>query len=199
MARPKQAPTRSINRLATRTDRVTRVNYNETETLRKRESQTGMSPDPALIRMQMVGRLQLRDLVLRSVAAACKLVTPRGEHPGLNDFRLEVVTAVGEAFNNIVLHSYEGRDDGVVELDIQAMPDQISIVFRDWGDSFDPDSVPLPDLDTLPESGLGIFIMKTLMDIRYHAGQPNVLTLSKKLTNKSSHAESVTDPLGGKK
>ncbi len=199
MARPTQAPTRSINRLATRTDRVTDVNYNETETLRKRESQTGMSPDPALIRMQMVGRLQLRDLVLRSVAAACKLVTPRSDHPGLNDFRLEVVTAVGEAFNNIVLHSYEGRDDGVVELDIQTTPDQISIVFRDWGDSFDPDSVPLPDLDKLPESGLGIFIMKTLMDIRYHAGQPNVLTLSKKLNNKPSHAESVTDPLGGEK
>lgn len=199
MARPTQAPTRSINRLATRTDRVTRVNYNETETLRKRESHTGMSPEPALIRMQMVGRLQLRDLVLRSVAAACKLVTPRGDHPGLQEFRLQVVTAVGEAFNNIILHSYEGRDDGLIELDIQTTPDQISIIFRDWGDSFDPDSVPLPDLDTLPESGLGIFIMKTLMNIRYAAGEPNVLTLSKNLDAKSSHAESATDPLGGEK
>ena len=180
MARPKQAPARSMNRLATRTDRVTLVSYNETEQLRNRESHGGM-PESSLIRMQMLARLQYRDLVLRSVAAACKLVSPAGENPGWPEFRLQVVTAVGEAFNNLVLHSYAGRDDGIVEIDIQTSPDRISIQLRDWGESFDPGSVPIPDLDNLPESGLGIFIMKTLMEIKYQAGQPNVLTLTKQL------------------
>ena len=57
---------------------------------------------------------------------------------------MQVVTAVGEAFNNIVLHSYAGREDGIVEMDIKTQPDHISIEFRDWGDSFDPDAVPTP-------------------------------------------------------
>src|SRR5436190_19296940 len=96
MARPKQAPARSINLLATRTDRVTLVNYNETKGRRNRESHGGVMPEPALIRIQMPSRIQHRDLVLRSVAAACKLISARGEGPELQEFRLQVVTAVGE-------------------------------------------------------------------------------------------------------
>jgi serine/threonine-protein kinase RsbW len=154
-----------------------------------------MMAQPALIRMEMIGRLQHRDLVLRSVAAACKLVTPPADTGALQEFRMQVVTAVGEAFNNIVLHSYAGRDDGIVEMDIKTQPDQISIEFRDWGDSFDPDSVPLPDLDNLPESGLGIFIIKTLMDISYAPGHPNVLTLSKSLRTQAAGSYEASDPV----
>jgi len=158
-----------------------------------------MMPQPALIRMEMIGRLQHRDLVLRSVAAACKLVTPPTDNRALQEFRMQVVTAVGEAFNNIVLHSYAGRDDGTVEMDIKTQPDCISIEFRDWGDSFDPDAVPLPDLDNLPESGLGIFIIKTLMEIRYAPGHPNVLTLSKSLSSQGTLSYQATDPVEGKR
>jgi serine/threonine-protein kinase RsbW len=140
-----------------------------------------MMSEAAPIRMQMLGRLQHRDLVLRSVSAACKLVGTPADKSALNDFRMQVVTAVGEAFNNVVLHSYEGQDAGVIELEIQPQRDGISIELRDWGKSFDLESVPMPDLDQLPESGLGIFIIKTLMDIQYSPGRPNVLTLSKSL------------------
>src|SRR3982751_3040678 len=182
MASPTQAPQRSINRLMTRTDRVTPVSYNETKRIRKHDSRDGMMPEPALIKIQMLGRLQHRDLVLRSVAAACKLVNPRTD-TAWNDFRTQVVTAVGEAFNNVVLHSYEGQDEGIVEIEIQTRPDHICIELRDWGESFDPDSVPLPDFDSLPESGFGIFIIKSLMDVHYTPGKPNVLTLSKSLVS----------------
>src|SRR3954454_22821288 len=108
-SRPKPAPQRSINLLVTRTDRVTAVSYNEKQKLRNRDSRDGMMAEPALIRMEMIGRLQYRDLVLRSVAAACKLGSPPADNRLLNEFRMQVVTAVGEAFNNIVLHSYAGR------------------------------------------------------------------------------------------
>jgi anti-sigma regulatory factor (Ser/Thr protein kinase) len=108
-----------------------------------------------------------------------------------NDFRTQVVTAVGEAFNNVVLHSYEGRDEGIVEIEIQTRPDHICIELRDWGDSFDPDSVPLPDFESLPESGFGIFIIKTLMDIHYTPGKPNVLTLSKTLASAAEQQNNV--------
>jgi serine/threonine-protein kinase RsbW len=149
-----------------------------------------MMPQPALIRMQMVGRLQHRDLVLRSVAAACKLVNVKTDN-AWNDFRTQVVTAVGEAFNNVVLHSYEGQDEGIVEIEIQTRPDEISVELRDWGASFDPESVPLPDFDALPESGLGIFIIRSLMDIQYTPGKPNVLVLSKRLIGSREQQNSV--------
>jgi len=190
MARPRQAPQTSMNRLTTRTDDVTPLNYNETKRIRKHDSRDGMMPEPALIKIQMLGRLQHRDLVLRSVAAACKLVNARTDG-AWNDFRTQVVTAVGEAFNNVVLHSYEGRDEGIVEIEIQTRPDHICIELRDWGDSFDPDSVPLPDFESLPESGFGIFIIKTLMDIHYTPGKPNVLTLSKTLASAAEQQNNV--------
>jgi serine/threonine-protein kinase RsbW len=179
-----------MNRLATRTDEVTPLNYNETKRIRKSDSRDGMMPEPALIKIQMLGRLQHRDLVLRSVAAACKLVNARTD-TAWNDFRTQVVTAVGEAFNNVVLHSYEGMDEGIVEIEIQTRPDHICIELRDWGASFDPDAVPLPDFDSLPESGLGIFIIKTLMDIHYTPGRPNVLTLSKSLASSAEGHDTV--------
>jgi len=190
MARPRQAPQRSMNRLATRTDEVTPLNYNETKRIRKHDSRDGMMPEPALIKIQMVGRLQHRDLVLRSVAAACKLVNPRTD-TAWNDFRTQVVTAVGEAFNNVVLHSYEGQDEGIVEIEIQTRPDHICIELRDWGESFDPESVPLPDFESLPESGFGIFIIKTLMEIHYTPGKPNVLTLSKSLVSSAEQQNNL--------
>ncbi len=116
----------------------------------------------------MLGRVQHRDVVLRAVSAACKLVRdrpdPSTEDAEWNDFRMQVVTAVSEAFNNIVLHAYAGREDGIIEMKIRTRRNYISVELRDFGDSFDPARVPPPDLDRLPESGLGIYIIKELMD-----------------------------------
>jgi serine/threonine-protein kinase RsbW len=130
----------------------------------------------------MPGLLEHRDVALRAVSAACKLITPRRPHRfEMNEFRTHVVSAVGEAFNNIVLHGYAGRSDGVIEMEIRTDPDRITVELRDYGESFDLDAVATPNLDLLPESGLGIFIIKAFMSIRYRPGRPNVLTLSKTL------------------
>jgi serine/threonine-protein kinase RsbW len=92
-----------------------------------------------------------------------------------------VVSAVSEAFNNLVLHGYRGRRDGPVELAIRSGQGQIRIQLRDWGKGFDPKDVPVPDLESMPESGLGLFIMQSFMGMKYRRGRPNLLTLSKKL------------------
>jgi serine/threonine-protein kinase RsbW len=186
MARPTDAPTRSMNRLARRTERRTAIPYNETQKLRSRGSQSGMMPGSVPIKLSMLGRVQHRDIVLRAVAAACKLVRPQPTLPpdaDWNDFRMQVVTAVSEAFNNIVLHSYAGREDGIIEMNIRTGRNHISVELRDFGDSFDPNEIPEPDLDRLPESGLGMFIIKELMEVNYRPGRPNVLTLTKRLSD----------------
>ncbi|HVX95586.1 MAG TPA: ATP-binding protein [Polyangia bacterium] len=134
-----------------------------------------------MIRILMTGTLDHRDVTLRAVSAACKLVTRRPQGPAWNEFRMQVVSAVSEAFNNIVLHGYAGRGDGEIEIEIRASLDRITIAMRDFGSSFDPTTVPPPDFDALPESGWGLFIIRAFMDISYAPGRPNVLTLSKTL------------------
>jgi anti-sigma regulatory factor (Ser/Thr protein kinase) len=107
-----------------------------------------MMPVPALIRIQMLGILDHRDVALRAVSAACKLVTRKPQGKAWNEFRMQVVSAVGEAFNNIVLHGYDGRGDGIIEMEIRTRPERISIEMRDYGSSFDPTTVPEPDFDS---------------------------------------------------
>jgi serine/threonine-protein kinase RsbW len=133
------------------------------------------------IRLSVLGILEHRDVVLRAVSAACKLVTDQPYGPDWNDFQVQVVSAVGEAFNNLVLHGYEGRNNGRVELVINPGRELIEIELRDWGRSFDPESVPPPALDELPESGLGLYIMQSFMQLKYRRGRPNLLILRKKL------------------
>ena len=67
-----------------------------------------------------------------------------------------------------------------VEIDVQT--DCITLRIADYGKSFDPTQVAEPDLDALPESGLGLFIMRSFMDtVFYQAGAPNVLSMTKHL------------------
>jgi serine/threonine-protein kinase RsbW len=140
----------------------------------------------------MLGRLQHREVALRSVSSACNLVGG-APTPAWNEFRMHVVSAVGEAFNNIVLHGYAGRDDGIIDLEICTAPDHISVELRDWGQSFDPAAVAPPDFDDLPESGLGLYIIQAFMSMRYRAGTPNVLVLSKALDDSPARADSRAD------
>ena len=213
MARPRSEPATSISLLATRTDRTTQASYTEaryTETPGFRyDTEDGAPADEAaaLIRLQLLGILEHRDVALRAVSTACKLVTPRPQGRAWNDFQMQVVSAVGEAFNNIVLHGYANRrvqaqaqqlreqqvreqqvraQIGSVDLRIQTRRGHIRIELRDWGSGFDPTAVPPPAFDTLPESGLGLYIMQSFMEMAYRPGRPNLLTLSKRYVERSS-------------
>jgi len=170
----------SINRLAIRTELSTPPRYTETASpgypLRKT-----WKPATEVIRIELLGSLSHRDVALRAVSAACKLVTARPFGPVWNDFQMEVVSAFSEAFNNVVQHGYRGNSEGLIQIDVRISSGRIDIDLSDWGNAFDPKAVPPPDLDRLPESGLGLYIMQSFMDMSYRPGQPNVLTLSKSL------------------
>ena len=206
MARPRSEPATSISLFTTRTDRTTQLGYTETSSLRY-DREDGAPTDEAtpLIRLQLLGILEHRDVALRAVSTACKLVTPRPQGRAWNNFQMQVVSAVGEAFNNIVLHGYadrqareqrvreqrareqQGREQiASIDLRIQTRRDCIRIELRDWGSGFDPKRVPPPEFDTLPECGLGLFIMQSFMELAYRPGRPNLLTLSKRYVERSS-------------
>ncbi len=123
--------------------------------------------------------LAYRALVTRTVATVCKMSTPR-TGPAVR-FTNELVSAVGEAFNNVVLHGYAGRPPGSVELCLHREADRVVVRIRDWGQSFDPAAASAPDLEKAQESGMGIFIIRSFVDVlSYEAGIPNVLTLTKR-------------------
>lgn len=138
-----------------------------------------------MVRLQVAGRIEEREVALRTISAACRLALGgrRGARERAQRHTDDVVSAVGEAFNNIAIHGYAGCTPGVVEIALDVGRQRISVELRDYGRSCDPRRVPPPDLDALPESGLGAFIIRSLMDeVDYRPGRPNVLKLVKRLT-----------------
>src|SRR3954453_7744727 len=58
------------------------------------------------IRLHLAGILEHRDVALRVVSAACKLIPPQPNGQPWGEFQAQVVSAVSEAFNNVVMHGY---------------------------------------------------------------------------------------------
>ncbi len=138
----------------------------------------------AVLLLRTPGALAYRDMAVRFVAAACKLARD-GARLADHDFDFSVLSAFGEAFNNVALHAY-ARDGGDLDVEIDIEPDRLVIRLVDRGDGFDLAAVPAPDLAALPESGLGVFIMESCMDeVDYRRGPPNVLRMIKRFHGSS--------------
>jgi serine/threonine-protein kinase RsbW len=95
--------------------------------------------------------------------------------------------AADEAASNIIEHAYEGVSNGVLELSCEVRAEILTIIMVDHGESFDPSAIPLPDLKAdLSDrkiGGLGIFLMRKLMDeVHYEtkSNRSNVLTMTKR-------------------
>jgi serine/threonine-protein kinase RsbW len=141
---------------------------------------------PQIIRLEVPGLIAFRDVVLRTTSAACKLVAS-GSPERDQLFATHVVSAVGEAFNNIALHGYRGRPPDVVRVALEVASGCLRVTLEDFGESYDPHAAPRPDLESLPESGMGVFIMKSFVDdISYRSGRPNVLTFVKRIDGGAS-------------
>ncbi|MBI5479975.1 MAG: ATP-binding protein [Deltaproteobacteria bacterium] len=132
-----------------------------------------------LVSVSVPARIEQRDHVGTLLVAACRAQVPgeRGEVIGH-----QLVSAFNEAFNNAVLHAYEGTPGGTVEVSLDKEPARLVLRIADHGRSFDPRGVAEPDLDSLPEGGLGLYIMRSFMnEVDYQPGDPNVLRLIKYL------------------
>lgn len=95
--------------------------------------------------------------------------------------------AADEASTNIIEHAYAGVENGRIEIDCNITGDDLKIVIRDNGKSFDPSSVPEPnvkaDLTERKIGGLGMYLMRKLMDDVSYESLPeggNILTMIKR-------------------
>jgi serine/threonine-protein kinase RsbW len=111
-------------------------------------------------------------------------------------FRHEIVTAFGEAFNNIVIHGYCDIADGVLEVEADIGTDAMTLRLIDVGKAVDFGGLRPPDLDSMPERGMGVFMIHALVDeVVYRGGQPNVLSLTKRTNNSSTSEGQARDGL----
>jgi anti-sigma regulatory factor (Ser/Thr protein kinase) len=95
--------------------------------------------------------------------------------------------AADEASTNIIEHAYAGVENGKIEIDCSIGDGELKIVMRDQGKPFDPSSVPEPnvkaDLSERKIGGLGMYLMRKLMDAVYYeslSGAGNTLTMIKR-------------------
>ncbi|HEO65711.1 MAG TPA: ATP-binding protein [Spirochaetes bacterium] len=79
-----------------------------------------------------------------------------------------LLIATDEAITNIVLHAYDGRNDGKIHVSFQKDEKEFIIQFTDFGKSFKPLKIKkktrLYKVDRLRIGGYGLVLMDTLMD-----------------------------------
>lgn len=95
--------------------------------------------------------------------------------------------AVDEACTNVIEHAYGGRG-GEIQVRIEPTDQGLRVTIRDWGQAFDPEAVPVPDvtapLEQRPLGGLGLFLMRQLMDrveFEFDAETGNRLVMEKQI------------------
>jgi len=89
--------------------------------------------------------------------------------PGVTEEVLyDVQLAVDEACTNIITHGYADMDPGSVILDLELESDELTLSLTDFGHSFEPDNMPVPDIDASIEErelgGFGLFFINQSMD-----------------------------------
>lgn len=123
-------------------------------------------------------------------------VSSAARDAGIKDEVIEsMMLAVDEACTNIIKHAYKSYPEGEIIIQLKYSSKKFTIIIKDYGNSFEPGSIPDPDLQKYFEQrrvgGLGMYLMKTLMDeVSYESvpGKYNKVMLSKNLNNAQADA-----------
>ncbi len=105
--------------------------------------------------------------------------------------------AVDEGCTNIIRHAYRNVEGGFIEILSIVKPTAVSFVLIDQGKNFDFKKASDPNLQTYmkigKKGGLGIFLMKKLMDdVEYHVtNRGNELWLTKRRPHRQAKAGKV--------
>ncbi len=105
----------------------------------------------------------------KSLNEVVDFVTGAAQAAGLDADGVNAVQlAVDEACSNIIDHAYGGEGHGEIKCTCHIAHDRLTVQLRDYGSPFDPSCVSDPDLECdleeRGEGGLGLYIMRRLMD-----------------------------------
>ncbi len=119
---------------------------------------------------------QLRQFVQQTVKAL-------GADP---DTTFDMLMAVNEMATNVIMHGYQGQS-GLIEVEVSRAGDSLVVYLRDQAPSFDPTTVPDPDLsqplEKRPLGKVGVYLTRRLVDDMTYRLRPqggNELILMKK-------------------
>jgi serine/threonine-protein kinase RsbW len=100
----------------------------------------------------------------------------------------KIVLAVDEACTNIIKHAYQYDPNQDIRISVRTNRGAFEVLIEDEGKSFNPLAIKPHDvrqhLKQYRRGGLGVYLMKTLMDeVEYHftPGKKNVVRLTKYL------------------
>jgi serine/threonine-protein kinase RsbW len=101
-----------------------------------------------------------------------------------------IMLAVDEACTNIIKHAYKSFPDGEIIIKLSCEEKKLIITIIDYGVSFQPEQIPEPNIQEYYRQhrvgGLGMYLMKTLMDdVKYISipGKYNQVLLSKSINS----------------
>lgn len=110
---------------------------------------------------------------------------------GFNDEEIsKIALAVDEACTNVIKHAYKFDPGKQLNVTVKRGDGAFEVSIRDTGKQFNPAGLEPPDmkeyLTHFRRGGLGVYLMKTLMDkieYNFEPGQPNEVRLTKYLTH----------------
>jgi sigma-B regulation protein RsbU (phosphoserine phosphatase) len=148
---------------------------------------TGASPATALARGPLELLLELRfpaqadrlKLVRGSIRAAARMC-------GFNDTAAQnIVLAVDEACQNIIVHGYKGREDGEIVMSLARKQGGIQVSLTDSAPLVDPATITPRALTDIRPGRLGSYFIREIMDTADYRPRPdgagNLLEMFKRL------------------
>ena len=75
-----------------------------------------------------------------------------------------LLLAVGELCNNSIQHAYEGLGGQPIHVSVRSSDEALTIEVEDFGKPFESEQYEPPHFEAIPESGYGLFLVKTIAD-----------------------------------
>jgi serine/threonine-protein kinase RsbW len=96
-------------------------------------------------------------------------------------FASDVELCVSEACTNAIKYGRSADKEDIITLYFEIHPDKLVVKVQDKGSGFDLDNLPDPDLESFPERGYGLYIIRSKMDdVKYlQTEKGNFLTMIK--------------------
>ena len=117
----------------------------------------------------------------------------------------KIELAIDEACTNVIKHAYACHTDKSLDIAIKVDYQKLTVVVTDHGKSFDPKTIRVPNMKKyiaeLRVGGLGIYLMKTLMDeVDYNIkpGVANKVKMVKYFIDKNNSAQVTRAKKAGK-
>jgi serine/threonine-protein kinase RsbW len=111
----------------------------------------------------------------------------------------KIELSVDEACTNVIEHAYSRQGQKNIDIAVKIDYRKFTVIITDRGKAFNFNAVEVPDMKTylaeLRVGGLGIYLMKTLMDeVEYHStpGRKNEVRMVKYFLEKSGESRKPT-------